>query len=105
MNNWTEGQDIKLETKRLAFSQTLKRCTLCGAVNAVINEECFVCRWHGSFDTSPKEVELGVNQLLDRCPELAMAMIDNAAYRKTKRTWLQRLAAKFATFLRGKVER
>lgn len=105
MKKWTVGHDIWIETKRLASSHTLKRCVFCGAVNALSNEECFVCSWHGSFDTSPKEVEQGVHQLFDHCPELAMAMIDKATHKQAKRTWLQKLAAKFATVLRGNVKR
>lgn len=100
MKNWTNEHDLRLETKRLISSHTLKRCTLCGAVNAVSNEECFVCRWHGEFQTDPAEIELGVNQLLDRCPELALAMIDTSVQSRVQGGWFKRLALRFACFLR-----
>jgi hypothetical protein len=100
MKNWTNDYDLKVETRRLISSHTLKRCVLCGAVNAVSNEECFVCRWHGEFDTDPTEIECGVNQLLDRCPELAMAMIDNSVQSRKRAGWFKKLAIRFAELLR-----
>src|SRR5579872_5073936 len=102
MNNRIDAFDLNVETKRLISSHTLKRCTLCGAVNALSNEECFVCRWHGDFDTSPSKIEEGVHQLLGRCPELAVAMMDSQTQARRRKTWIQRLAAGFARLLRGK---
>lgn len=55
---------------RLAAAN-LKRCPLCGAVNARQNFECFACSWHGAFDRDPHTVEEGLSQLIERCPELA----------------------------------
>ncbi|MGI8923744.1 MAG: hypothetical protein ACR2HJ_06845 [Fimbriimonadales bacterium] len=39
-------------------------------VNAKLNSECFVCRWHGGFDHDPESVEEGLIDLLEQCPEL-----------------------------------
>ena len=52
-------------------SANLKRCPLCGAVNANKNSECFACGWYGRFDCDAETVEEGLNLLIDRCPELA----------------------------------
>jgi hypothetical protein len=100
MMNWTNDNDLRVETKRLISLHALKRCTLCGAVNAISNDECFVCRWHGEFDTNPAEIESGVNQLLSRCPELAIAMIDNSAQARKRGTWVHKIVVRFAQFLR-----
>lgn len=100
MNNWTHEHDIRVETQRLISSHTLKRCPLCGAVNALTNDECFICRWHGEFDTRPAEIEQGVHQLFDRCPELAMAMIDRSTQDRKRRPWISRLVTRFAQLLR-----
>ncbi len=101
MKNWTQEYDIRLETRKLVSSHTLKRCPLCGAVNSVTNDECFVCCWRGGFDTRPGEIEEGVQQLFDRCPELAMAIFDRSAQEKRRRSWLRRAAVRFAELLRG----
>lgn len=49
----------------------LKVCPLCGTLNVVESEECFVCSWTGTFDTSPALIDLKVTELVGRCPELA----------------------------------
>ena len=59
-----------LETHRRLAVDNLKRCPLCGTVNAKMNCECFVCRWHGEFDNEPDSVEDGLVEVLERCPEL-----------------------------------
>jgi hypothetical protein len=56
--------------RRLA-ADNLKRCPVCGAVNAKQNDECFVCSWHGEFETHPEAVAEGLELLIVRCPELA----------------------------------
>lgn len=38
----------------------LKICDLCGALNLAENGECFVCGWHGRFDTSPEVVRIAM---------------------------------------------
>ncbi|HUD20900.1 MAG TPA: hypothetical protein VMQ44_02435 [Candidatus Saccharimonadales bacterium] len=48
----------------------LKRCQLCGALNSLRNYECFVCRWHGQFDTSQRAIDEGLEELLNECPDL-----------------------------------
>ena len=102
MNKKSDSHDVRSETKRLVASHTLKRCTFCGAVNAIANKECFVCTWHGSFDTNPKELEEGVQQLFHRYPELAIAMFEQAALHERHKSWWQKLAFQFASLLRGK---
>jgi hypothetical protein len=62
----------KTESDRRHFAlANLKRCPLCGAVNAHLNHECFACGWYGKFDHDPESVEEGLQLLMDRCPELA----------------------------------
>jgi len=76
--------------RRLAVAN-LKRCPLCGAVNAQQNQDCFACGWHGQFDRDPDTVEEGLNQLIDRCPELANA----ANFTPKKPTLWQKIRAIF----------
>ena len=47
-----------------AAEKHLKRCPLCGADNEVKNEECFVCRWQGSFDHDPVAIEMVRREVL-----------------------------------------
>jgi len=96
----TEGMEIKIETQRIVASRTLKTCTLCGALNIIDNRECFVCRWRGRFDEDPAQIEEGVNQLLARSPDLAAAMIENAADLNRRRGPIRRFFATLTTFVR-----
>jgi hypothetical protein len=59
-----------LETHRKLAVGNLKRCPVCGTVNAKLNGECFVCRWHGTFDHNSLSVEEGLIEVLEQCPEL-----------------------------------
>lgn len=81
MSEWTDTRTLRLEAQRRLAAETLKRCPLCGAVNALANDECFVCRWFGEFDHDPHHVEEGLDELLTRCPELVDAMLDQPAPR------------------------
>lgn len=72
--------------KRLA-AQSLKSCPLCGAINAAANKECFVCRWAGAFEQNPEVVQIGLETLIDSCPELAEAMINDAPAGKWRTFW------------------
>ncbi|MCA1946550.1 MAG: hypothetical protein LDL56_02865 [Armatimonadetes bacterium] len=75
MGNWFSiRQDTQRAPLRSLAAEHLKRCPLCGALNAVRNEECFVCRWHGAFDHDAERIEHSLSELVDRCPELASAM-------------------------------
>lgn len=67
---------ISLASGARLAAANLKRCPLCGAVNAVVNQECFICRWHGAFYRNPAEIEEGLAQLLDHCPELVDVLGD-----------------------------
>ncbi|MBN9504291.1 MAG: hypothetical protein BGO01_03900 [Armatimonadetes bacterium 55-13] len=58
------------DNRRRFAAANLKRCPLCGAVNTQQNHQCFACGWHGKFDQDPAIVQEGLNQLMDRCPEL-----------------------------------
>lgn|GEM_PF-1445237 len=70
---WMESRVV--EHRRLAL-KTLKSCPLCDAINAIHNDECFMCGWHGTFDHDPATVEAGLNELLRLCPELEDAFIE-----------------------------
>lgn len=74
--HWT---DARLEAQMRLAIDSLKCCPLCGAVNAAQNSECFVCRWQGRFDHDPDRIENGLNDLLDRCPELIEIMLEAPA--------------------------
>ena len=71
--HWT---DARIEAQMRLAIDSLKCCPLCGAVNAAQNHECFVCRWQGRFDRDPERIENGLNDLLDRCPELIEIMLE-----------------------------
>lgn len=64
------------ETHRRLAVENLKRCPLCGTVNARLNHECFVCRWRGEFDRDPHSVEEGLLEILEDCPELIDCIIN-----------------------------
>jgi hypothetical protein len=53
---------------------SLKSCPLCRAINAIGNHECFSCTWSGAFDHDPELLRTGVLDLIDRCPELKLAL-------------------------------
>lgn len=65
-----ESESLRGPRRRLTIER-LKRCPLCGALNAGDNEECFVCTWQGAFDRDEESVEEALDFLLLRCPELA----------------------------------
>lgn len=60
-------------SKKVAIGH-LKRCPLCGALNTKRNRECFVCRWRGEFQYDEAAINQGLEDLLERCPELQAAM-------------------------------
>ncbi len=87
------------DVQRRQATENLKVCPLCGAVNARLNGECFVCRWHGGFSEDPNEIEEGVIEILSRCPELVDSFIELP---EPKRSWFERVK----TFMTGRrVER
>jgi hypothetical protein len=67
---------LRSEAQRRFAVETLKVCPLCGAVNAHTNGECFVCCWAGQFDFDPTHIAEGLDTLLQRCPELASAILE-----------------------------
>jgi hypothetical protein len=73
----------------------LKRCPLCGTINACGSTECVTCSWSGSFDRDPEVVEEGLYEMMIRCPELADALMDVPARPVRRRvsffTWLRGL--------------
>ena len=89
MNNRIDRNAAQEAHRRLA-AESLKRCPLCGAVNARTNGECFVCRWAGGFDHNPSHVEEGLNELLTRCPELADAIIEHPTRLQRIQNWFRR---------------
>ncbi len=79
------------QNRKQFAAANLKRCPLCGAVNAHQNDECFACGWYGKFDRDPETVEEGLNLLIDRCPELA----NTTTFRPPKPTWWEKICAFF----------
>jgi len=78
--NWDgkfQPQDDSSKSSGVWIAENLKRCPLCGAVNADTNEECFVCRWHGEFERQPEAIEQGLNELLEHSPELEQAIMES----------------------------
>ena len=82
MNNWNgffqpQDSDRNRQPNAVWMAEHLKRCPLCGAVNAATNGECFVCRWHGEFEHEPGVIEQGINELIAHSPELEQAFDDS----------------------------
>ena len=94
MNDRMIHRTAGYEAQRRIAAGSLKRCPLCGAVNALANGECFVCSWSGAFDRDPDHVEEGLCELLNRCPELADAMMEAPRKLPILRRWLQ-IASEF----------
>ena len=67
------GEPQRSNLTKLAV-QTLKCCPLCRAVNAMGNPECFSCGWAGRFDHDSDSIHAGLNALIERCPELKIAL-------------------------------
>lgn len=79
MDNWysdfePKSRGIRGNQNAVWIAENLKRCPLCGAVNAALNDECFVCRWHGEFEREPESIEQGINDLIAHSPELDQAI-------------------------------
>jgi hypothetical protein len=70
MNNRFQRPHSLLVPHRKLAVDNLKRCPVCSTVNAKLNSECFVCRWHGAFDHDASSVEEGFIEILEHCPEL-----------------------------------
>lgn len=71
----SRGQS-RFGSQRRFAPENLKRCPLCGAVNAKQNIECFLCSWSGQFDYEIQAVEEGLEELLERCPELVDLLLE-----------------------------
>lgn len=87
MRNWTDSYNPA--ESRLP-TENLKCCPLCGVLNAVQNEECFVCAWQGQFEHDPEIIEECLLELLDRCPELVEAMAQSISVPVPARPWWRR---------------
>jgi hypothetical protein len=68
MNKNESAENISRARRKVAATN-LKRCPVCEALNAVTNNECFVCTWRGQFSHDPMDIEDGLRELLKRCPE------------------------------------
>lgn len=87
--------------RRISLDQ-LKRCPVCGTVNAAPVFECVTCRWHGDFIQDHEQVEEGLNELLDRCPDLAEVVLTIPPKRRSRGivSWLGMLRWLF----RGRID-
>lgn len=82
--------ELRIDANRRVAAENLKLCPLCGAVNAKLNGECFVCCWQGEFEHDADLIEAGVHELLDQCPELLDVMLEETM--KPKLTLWDRIA-------------
>jgi hypothetical protein len=85
-----ESFDMRGEGQLKLVTETLKVCPLCGAVNALANDACFICAWAGQFDHDPEHIEAGLEELLLSCPELAEAINEMPSVQPT---WWQRMVS------------
>lgn len=87
------GSGSEQELRRLPLD--LKRCPLCGTINASGNGECVTCCWRGSFERDPETIEEGLYEMMVRCPELAEALLERPAVRRQKVSFLGWLSGLF----------
>jgi hypothetical protein len=71
----------QLQVRRVTLG-CLKACPLCHAINAAVNKQCFSCSWGGDFDHDLETIQSGLDDLMNRCPELKLALNFNS---RTKR--------------------
>lgn len=78
----------------------LKICELCGWLNLESNTECFVCGWHGHFETNPEVVRAAMELAVRRHGRLELKhLTDASTYRQPPaptlgsriRAWFRRL--------------
>jgi len=102
MNDWlAQRYGIPGDVHRRLVSGSLKRCPVCGAVNARQNEECFVCRWHGRFEMDPVMIADGLDLLLEDCPEFLDAILMGMERRPLRRRigdWFRRVFSRRIDF-------
>ncbi|HVT12540.1 MAG TPA: hypothetical protein VHE55_09750 [Fimbriimonadaceae bacterium] len=96
-NDFLRAHGLIDNHRKLAVGN-LKRCPVCSTVNARLNHECFVCRWHGEFDTDPASVEQGLVDVLEQCPELIDCILHTPLKRESMfsriRGWFHRRTSK-----------
>src|SRR5258706_2928251 len=61
-------EDALLETD-------LKICDLCGSLNLNDNHECFVCGWHGRFETRTDIIRIAMDLMKTKHGELRMDLV------------------------------
>ena len=88
--------DSQFPASRSVLAHALKRCPLCDALVTAESATCFVCEWHGEFLHDEELVGQSVDSLLERCPELVEAMMEEVAARTTVWERLRRSLARSA---------
>lgn len=81
------------ELRRLPLD--LKRCPLCGTINASGNGDCVTCGWYGLFESDPETIEEGLYEMMVRCPELAEALLERPTVRRRRVNFLSWLSGIF----------
>jgi len=74
-------EDRGLGRKKLPVEK-LKQCPLCGSLNARKNENCFVCGWHGQFDTDQEMLSLALQEMVEQCPGIVEILGQSPEQRK-----------------------
>jgi hypothetical protein len=80
----------RLDLRRLS-TDNLKRCPLCGSINARENDECFVCAWYGDFSYDSQSIEEGLDELIEHCPELADLLVPEPTRMERFKSWTRRM--------------
>ena|SRR5689334_21309009 len=76
----------------------LKICDLCGSLNLDDNSECFVCGWHGRFETRADIIRIAMDLHMRKHGELSVALLtdDFVSQRATASTFRGRLGRMFS---------
>jgi hypothetical protein len=75
MEDLMQYRRMKYRGQVAGIAEHLKVCPLCGAVNQVKSSKCFVCSWHGEFETNSTTVEQSLDELILKCPQLLEALL------------------------------
>lgn len=89
----------------LGFTEKdFKVCDLCGALNLVTNNKCFVCSWMGRFHTDKESVRTAIMELEQAHGQLSERIFSEEILPDDSppaNSWLESLLVKLRRFVQG----